>query len=311
MSAHQCIQALYRYGLGEIDSDELVSIVSEYLNLDNPGTDQIEAITAFELEQFATQAPDQLAHLMPHLQRVRRLIQAEHQAQQLDRHLPGVLDALPVGVIVLNQKQQVVYQNRPALSLLADHPLLELHSEQGFRFRQTHDSQHWETLAFPIADSTTPIKGQVLCDSEIILSLGKDMDSLQAQAPTCWLTVSRLSEELSDDRDTWYWVLIQTPQLLQKIPPDYLQLWFGLSQKEAMVAAYVAQGMETEAISQAMGTQSTVTRNRVNQVLKKIGANNRSHLIRLLSSSLVPSDLRASCLQANRNKTSLTAIAGG
>lgn len=86
----------------------------------------------------------------------------------------------------------------------------------------------------------------------------------------------------------WVLVTLRDPEL-DAPDPALLQALFGLTPTEALVAAGIAQGLDSHDLARAMGVQANTVQSHVKRVLLKTGTRRQSQLVALvLRSAAMP-----------------------
>lgn len=109
-----------------------------------------------------------------------------------------------------------------------------------------------------------------------------------------------LAEPLPADGLDWVRVVLRDPEL--EVPdPRLLQGLFGFTPTEAVVAAGLAQGMDSAELARSLGVQPNTVHSHIKRVLLKSGARRQSRLVSLILRSVAmsphPSLAGAACPQ--------------
>ncbi|MFG6428350.1 helix-turn-helix transcriptional regulator [Roseateles sp. LYH14W] len=103
-----------------------------------------------------------------------------------------------------------------------------------------------------------------------------------------------LAEPLPTDGLDWVRVCLRDPEL--ELPdPRLLQSLFGFTPTEAVVAAGLAQGMDSAELARTLGVQPNTVHSHIKRVLLKSGARRQSRLVSLIlrSVAMLPHPLLA------------------
>lgn len=102
------------------------------------------------------------------------------------------------------------------------------------------------------------------------------------------LALTLLAEPLPTEGLDWVRVILRDPEL--EVPePRLLQSLFGLTPAEAVVAAGLAQGMDSAELARLLGVQPNTVHSHIKRVLVKSGARRQSRLVSLILRSVAMS----------------------
>jgi DNA-binding CsgD family transcriptional regulator len=97
-----------------------------------------------------------------------------------------------------------------------------------------------------------------------------------------------LAEPLPTDGLAWVRLMLRDPEL--EVPdPRLLQSLFGFTPTEAVVAAGLAQGMDSAELARSLGVQPNTVHSHIKRVLVKSGARRQSRLVSLILRSVAMS----------------------
>jgi DNA-binding CsgD family transcriptional regulator len=184
----------------------------------------------------------------------------------------GVLDQLSAGVIIASNGGQVIEMNRAAASIV------RLEDGLSIRDGRLCASRVFETakVAKLIAGATVGAKS----DATAARMLVGRCDGL----PPYVLTVSPLRTNKAVDDRRIALIVIVDPQRHSPSEMDLAEL-FGLSPAEARLAVALLTGKTLSQIAVSTGVRITTLRTQLGSVLRKVGAERQSDVIRILSST--------------------------
>lgn len=94
-----------------------------------------------------------------------------------------------------------------------------------------------------------------------------------------------LAEPLPTDGLAWVRLMLRDPEL--EVPdPRLLQSLFGFTPAEAVVAAGLAQGLDSAELARSLGVQPNTVQSHIKRVLVKSGARRQSRLVSLVLRSV-------------------------
>lgn len=227
---------------------------------------------------------DRVRHVVPHLQRMTRLLRTTDDWRTAAGHGEQALDAMDQGVMLLDAQGEVLFSNARAQSLLRAGNCL---TQRGGVLR------------------ATSMAGQVLLGG----ALGRVMqtglpESLRVFAvsarsepplPYC-LTISRLPHDEPLPAHALHaraevLVLVSVPQAQRSVTARQLMQLFSLTQAEARLAHALARGWSVDEYARVQGLAMPTVRTQLRVVLDKTGAARQQDLVRMLA--LLPSARQA------------------
>jgi DNA-binding CsgD family transcriptional regulator len=182
------------------------------------------------------------------------------------------LDRFCAGVIVADDCGRVIEMNRAARSILRVENGLAVRNGQlcaGRVFESTRLAKLIATAA--AADRTGPAAGRML--------IGRGNGR-----PAYVLTVAPLRPDLAIGDRPLAMIVIVDPERHSPSESDLVEL-FGLSPAEARLATALMRGERLSGIAADFGVQVATLRTQLGSILKKVGADRQSDLIRILSNT--------------------------
>jgi DNA-binding CsgD family transcriptional regulator len=192
------------------------------------------------------------------------------------RRVPSVavqaLDQLCVGVIVTGNCGQVIDMNPAAQSIVQLEDGLLVRDDR-LCARRVFESAKVAKL---IADATAGSKAGA--------AAGRMLVGRRDGLPAYVLTVAPLRAELAVNDGRFAIIVVVNPERHSPSERDLAEL-LGLSPAEARLAAALLTGRTLSEIATNSDIQITTVRTQLGSILRKVGAERQSDLIRLLSSS--------------------------
>jgi DNA-binding CsgD family transcriptional regulator len=235
-------------------------------------------------QPFSDSQFNRVQHVVPHLQRMTRLLRTADDWRTAAIRGEQALDALDQGVMLLDGQGEVLFSNARAQSFLRVGNCLTL---KGGLLR------------------AASVAGQVLLGG----ALGRVMQSglpeslrvfaVSAQpevpAPHC-LTITRLPRDEQLPAHALHaraevLVLVSVPQAQRAVTARQLMQLFSLTQAEARLAHALARGWSVDEYARVQGLGLPTVRTQVRSVLDKTGAARQQDLVRMLA--LLPSARQA------------------
>jgi PAS domain-containing protein/DNA-binding CsgD family transcriptional regulator len=190
------------------------------------------------------------------------------------RSSAGALNALPEGVIILDDAGRVAFANRAAEALLVAGDGLSLrHSKLCASFPADR-----AVLQAAIAAATTAGV------------LGRSGRSLVLQRPSLRRPLTVVVAPLEAEAG-WFLahspaviLFVSDPEQSRFVPlPDQLRALFGLTRTEALVAAEIFRGEGLQAAADALGIGATTARTHLQRIFGKTGTRKQAELVRIIA----------------------------
>lgn len=225
-------------------------------------------------ESFSADQVERAQALVPHLQRVARLLVQHEGAGVLAELGEGGLDALDQGVLALDARGEILFANQRARALQREGRWLVSH---GLRVRPA--------VGAPAAldDVVTRVIATGVPDGLVL----RRADS--TASPWCGVTVLRLPAGCDQHLTALYpracaLVLVNVPNAQRCVTATQLMQMFGLTQAEARLAQALTRGQSVDVYAQEQGVSLPTVRSQVRSVLHKTEAGRQQDLVRMLAS---------------------------
>jgi len=181
-----------------------------------------------------------------------------------------VLDQLGVGVIVTDHYGRIVEMNRAAESIARLNDGLLIRDGQLCAHRAFETGK----VAKLITDATVNRKSDV--------AVGRMLVRRSDILPAYVLTVAPLRAYKGVDNRRFAIIIIVDPQRYIPLEKDLIG-FFGLTPAEARLSAALVTGKTLSNIAANFGIQITTARTQLGSILRKVGAERQSDLVRILS----------------------------
>ena len=183
----------------------------------------------------------------------------------------SALDQLAAAVIVTDRDARIVELNRSGEDLLS----------RGYAL-SVRQGKLCASRAFETAKLTRLIAGAAVPEN-IEPAIGRMLVKTQDRGLPYVLTVTRLAAELSAFDRPLAMVLATAPDQRRFAAADLAEL-FGLSAAESRLAVALISGKKLRDIAIEGGVRITTLRTQLSAILKKVGAERQSDLVRILTS---------------------------
>jgi DNA-binding CsgD family transcriptional regulator len=195
-----------------------------------------------------------------------------HNRRWRDSVAPRALDQLCAGVIVTDSGGRVIEMNRAAETIVQLDDGLNLRNDRLCARRAFETAKVAKLVAGATADDRSgPAAGRML------VSRGDGL-------PSYVLTVAPLRTDIAADDRRLALIVVVDPQLHFPSEKDLAE-FFGLSSAEARLAAALLTGKTLSQIAASTGVRIPTLRTQLGSVLRKVGVERQSDLIRILSST--------------------------
>lgn len=220
---------------------------------------------------FADNVAARLQILMPHIEMALRLQRRLAHDESAAWHREQALDVLDIGVVLLDKRQRPLIVNRKARELTAVRKDLSL-SRAGFNAGNGSLSRTLQRAIAAAVDFGS-LDGTSLCvrfdrAGSVPLLLRvlpiPDRDDLLDSYPGAAIAV--FIDTLDGSR----------------VQPERLRAWFGLSAREAELAALLAGGRDLAASAQAMGIGIETARTHLERLFSKTDTRRQAELVSVL-----------------------------
>jgi DNA-binding CsgD family transcriptional regulator len=195
-----------------------------------------------------------------------------HSRRWMSSVAAQALDQLNAGVIVTDSRAEVIEINRAAESIvqLADGLLIR-------------NDRLCARRAFETTRVTKLIAGAAP-GGQLAAAAGRMLIGRCDGLPPYVLTVAPLRTDIAVDDRRFALIIVVDPQQHSPSEKDLAE-FFGLSPAEARLAAALLTGKTLSQIAASTGVRITTLRTQLGSILRKVGAERQSDLIRILSST--------------------------
>lgn len=194
----------------------------------------------------------------------------------------GIMDRLPMGVILVSAEGRVLMINRKAREIAAMKDGFEV--EQDGTFRTSRPSETKALLKL-VENTATATKGDP--EGEFAFSLSRP----SLKQPLLLLVSPVGGANSGDDRVGGAAIFISDPEDAIEISPEVLSHLYELTAAESRLLKGLCQGKRIETLGEELGITVNTVRHHLKQVFRKTGTQRQSELIKLVLTG--PAAIRA------------------
>jgi DNA-binding CsgD family transcriptional regulator len=223
--------------------------------------------------QFASRDVKLLARTVPH---IRRAIQVFLRLADLQSrgvaHL-ALWDMLAFGVVLLDREGKALWSNQEATAILARADGLAIHNKCLCASNTSENASLQQIIRVAIATS----EGRsTLCGAPLRVSRPSMVRSFALLvAPIRMDPVSALQPAAV--------VFITDPESKSEMPSEILKRLYGLTAREAGLAALLLQGIDLAEAAERLGVRMNTVRTHLRLIFEKTDTHRQAELVRLLS----------------------------
>jgi DNA-binding CsgD family transcriptional regulator len=222
---------------------------------------------------FSRENLESMRLIAPHLDRAIRLQMRLNSADLQAKRISGALDALTLGVVLVDGCGRPVWLNKRAEEITSRSTAVRLCSA-GLAGHRRSDTQSLHDL----------IKGAVSSAKHGLLAISRGADL----RPLLFIAVPlKLSDAREiHDQSVCGAIFISDPDRTDRPTAEYLQQAFGLTYREAQTAIAIANGHGLKAAARSMGVAVTTARTQLQQAFMKTGTSHQAELATLVHKAL-------------------------
>jgi DNA-binding CsgD family transcriptional regulator/PAS domain-containing protein len=221
--------------------------------------------------------------LAPHMQRAFKLHLQFSELQARSRGLETTFDVLPIGIILLGSKGEVVQMNRSALAFVSEHDGL-LATRKGLQAERLAESSLLETA---IRSATSPGSGGGASVGGTVMISRRSRPRLQIQISPIRNSSLQASQTIAAV------AFVHDPLRQHRPTQEVLRMLYGLTPAECRVALLLGDGHASRKIANTVGVSNNTVRSQIKSIFAKTGVRRQGELIRLLlNNSRVSNDVR-------------------
>jgi DNA-binding CsgD family transcriptional regulator len=195
-----------------------------------------------------------------------------HNRRRRDSVVLRALDQLCAGVIIVDSGGQVIEMNRAVESIV------QLEDGLSIRNGRLCTRRTFETV------KVAKLIAAATADAKSSAAAGRMLVGRCDVLPPYVLTVAPLRTDMAVDNRRLALIVVVDPQRHSPSETDLAE-FFGLSPAEARLAAALLTGKTLSQIAASTGVRITTLRTQLGSILRKVGAERQSDLIRILSST--------------------------
>lgn len=217
-----------------------------------------------------------LRSLYPHFRRAFRAWSTRSEAHAREQATSRALGTLAIGLIIVNESGQALYQNDVARQLLRDGDGISL----GQFGLELNNGPQRETLRQLLGSASAQL-GSDTPDAIVSFSIPR---SSGARSLSAFVLPIDQAETIQVDNSPAAVIYIFDPEARSKTDWKHLCRLYGLTQTEAKVAGKLAEGDRVDEIREVLSVSHNTVRTHVKHILQKTNTKRQTELVRLLAS---------------------------
>ena len=225
---------------------------------------------------YNPQEEQQLRTLMPHLQTAFALHRRLHRAEALAQASIGLLDRLPLGIVLLDSKAHVLHANTRAHALAQESEILRI-GNSFLGEQELHATRHSDDLRLQ-----TSMRKVVSTGRGLPIQAGHGM-RLPGLRHDLHLLISPLPQQ-SEPFGTQAAgaVFISNPATVLHELDAVLRLTYGLTVAESLLAQALVNGLSVKEFADERGTSIHTVRVQLKAITSKVGVRRQTELVRTI-----------------------------
>jgi DNA-binding CsgD family transcriptional regulator/PAS domain-containing protein len=237
----------------------------------------IVLLTVFRRRDQGAFSEDECAEADAYLSHLRRALDVHanlHGARRVRLALAEVMDRLPVGVLLLDKRRQLVLQNRVAERLIALEDGLSL--DRGGPSAE-HAREH-AALQILIADAMEADEARVF-DARGFLSISRPSGKRPYSVMVTPLRTSAVGEPETQARVA---VFVSDPEIDRIAGTKALAELYGLTQAEVELLQLLSTGISLEEAASVRAISMNTARSHIKHMFAKTGVSRQGELVRMM-----------------------------
>lgn len=225
---------------------------------------------------------NEISALIPHLRQA-LFIRRELIRLRLEQvAMRDCLDAMPIGVVVIDQLGSQVYSNQVAQAILAEHPAIEQKGNTIHPVRNDHANRFRQI----VSDCLLKTENSSFDSMHI---LGLDHPDKEKPLIVYIRSVSNTHENDSfKDMQGRVVIYINDPDRCFPLSRGALKLLFNLSREEAKIAIGLTNGMALNEIADSSHKSINTVRTQLKSLFAKTNTNSQHRLVKLMLKCSMP-----------------------
>jgi DNA-binding CsgD family transcriptional regulator/PAS domain-containing protein len=244
------------------------------IHQDSKVTSNVAIFAGTNRADFGAEDIALLKALMPHMQRALKIYMHMAGADSRQREFADTMEALSVGVILVNKDARVLFANRFARRLLETHDGLSLDRDavRAIRSSETTTLRHLIGCA-----SASNGKRSLQSGGGLNVTRPNGQRSLQVL-----VSPIRPQQRLHLSERAVAAIYVTDPDQVAQKPEVILMRLYGLTPSEAKVAALIVRGTTARHVSSNLNVSYNTVKSHLKRVFAKTGTKGQGDLIRLI-----------------------------
>ena len=216
--------------------------------------------------------------LAPHMQRAFKLHLQFSELKARSGALETTFDALPIGIILLGSKGEVVLMNRSAMASVSERDGL-LATRDGLRAECLSESALLEKT---IHQAVATLNGKGLSAGGTVMISRRARPPLRVQISPIRNSALQTSQRIAAV------AFVNDPLRTHRPTQEVLRMLYGLTPAECRVALLLGDGHASRKIANMVGVTDNTVRSQIKSIFSKTGVRRQGELIRLLLNNSEP-----------------------
>ncbi len=223
--------------------------------------------------QFASREVGLLARTAPHIRRAMQVFLRLADLQSHGTPHLALWDMLVFGVVLLDREGKVLWINREATAILARADGLAIHNK---RLGASNTSENASLQQMIRAAVATGEGRSAPCGAPLAVSRPSLLRSFA-------LLVAPIRMERVFAQQPAGVLFITDPESKSEMPSEMLKRLYGLTAREAAVAALLLEGIDLAEAAERLGVSMNTVRTHLRLIFEKTDTHRQAELVRLLS----------------------------
>jgi DNA-binding CsgD family transcriptional regulator/PAS domain-containing protein len=217
---------------------------------------------------FESRDIETIRHILPHLARALEIRDRLEAVNVRAANFANILDATNFGVIVLNNKMQILDANAVASALLLQNSYLQRDKDGTLKIGSANGNRAFQWTREPSSSSAADALMHVPREGKLPLSI---LVTPVSQPLTSWVS-----------GDPAWVLLVFDAERQLGVNEQLIAKDLGLSQRESEATALLASGLQIEQIAKRMHVSVHTVRSQLKAVFHKTGCHSQAALVRRL-----------------------------
>ena len=233
-------------------------------------------LTVLRSEKCGFYTPQEMAlvaSLVPHMQTGFAMLRKLHRLETLSRASAHVLEAVPLGIVLLDENAEVLFANELARTLTRSNKLIRLSTAAGISCVRASDDAIFQKLVREAARTGVSGSGSAGGALKVCGLDGEQLHVVVTPFPS-WSTPFGTSASTA--------VFLNDPKTALRSLAQSLRMIYGMSPTEARLTEALISGLSPKEYAHDVGVSMNTVRTQIKASAAKVGATRQSDLVRLV-----------------------------